>query len=384
MTSEGGAGERSDHCESIDKPIGGVMAEAYLAPLGRCVIPGVHSEPAGTPVCMAWKGTTDDGLYFTTFYKSETDGEKWDYPLQAPGVFTSHAPALAVEEKGGVLILAWKGPGNDQQLYWSSWNGHRWTRQQPIPGAHSSSHPALASYAGRLYCVYRGGDNDTKIFHSSFDLLGGWRTPGTSGMPNGPRTSDGVALFAGRELHMVWKEADGVGLWAATLDIATDSWVSLNPLKARSSHSPSIAGLSGAAPHTDPKNPSPSGNVGGSVGVLPSAQADRFLLTWKGATDTRIFQARFENNNWSSPVLIPGVATLDSPAIAGDGHGRLWRVWRGAGEPDIWWSTSANAGDTWSPQQTVAAGIALDTAMVPATSHHPALVVFPRSASQDS
>jgi hypothetical protein len=309
--------------------------------------------------------------------------------------------------------------GDDQQIYWCTWNGYRWNHQQVIPGAMTSSHPALASYADRLYCVYRGGDGDTQIYTSVFDFGTGWRSLGTFlGTPDVPRTSDGVALFAGNQLYMVWKETDDT-LWTATLHSGIDKWMSPTPLKGQAGQAlPHPLGIDlhatgQALPHPDPyrgdlhatgqAHPDPyRGDLHAtgqafmsywfsshspSIATLPDRpppSIDRFLLTWKGAAnDTRIWQARFEGNGWSGPWFMSDVATAAAPAVAGDGKGRLWRVWRGAGEADIWWSTSTNEGDTWSPQKTVTASIALDTAMVPATSHHPALVVYPWSASHD-
>jgi len=78
---------------------------------------------------------------------------------------TSTTPALA--SYGGRLYMVWKGI-NDTGIYYSFFDGGFWSPQQLTSGDRgTSSAPALASYGGSLYMAWKGID-DTGIYYSFF------------------------------------------------------------------------------------------------------------------------------------------------------------------------------------------------------------------------
>jgi hypothetical protein len=79
-----------------------------------------------------------------------------------PGVATSVGPALAAF--GNRLYAAWKGMDNDQDIYWSSFDGTSWSAQHKVPGVGTSVRPALAVFSNHLYMAWKGMDNDQNIY----------------------------------------------------------------------------------------------------------------------------------------------------------------------------------------------------------------------------
>jgi hypothetical protein len=103
----------------------------------------------GNRLFAAWKGATDQGIYWSSF-----DGVRWAPQQPIPGVAASIGPSLAVFENR--LFAAWKGAGNDAGIWWSSFDGVRWAPQQPIPGVGTSIGPSLAVFQNRLFAAWKG------------------------------------------------------------------------------------------------------------------------------------------------------------------------------------------------------------------------------------
>jgi hypothetical protein len=88
----------------------------------------------------------------------------WVPQQKIAGVGTSNAPALAVLE--GALYAVWKGAGNDEGIYYASFNGFAWSAQNSVPNVGTSDRPALAIFNNRLYAVWKGVGNDQGIYYS--------------------------------------------------------------------------------------------------------------------------------------------------------------------------------------------------------------------------
>ncbi|WP_334819315.1 hypothetical protein, partial [Nostoc sp.] len=118
---------------------------------------------------------------------------------------TSTTPALA--SYGGRLYMVWKGVGDDSAIYYSSFDGSSWSPQQLTSGDRgTSAAPALASYGGRLYMVWKGVGDDSAIYYSSFDGSS-WSPQQLTSGDRGTSAAPALASYGGR-LYMVWK---GVG-----------------------------------------------------------------------------------------------------------------------------------------------------------------------------
>ena len=85
----------------------------------------------------------------------------------------------------GLLFMSWKGGGDDGDLYWSSFDGSKWARQQKVLAAgkdgdldrypSASSHgPALVTFRGQLLLAWKGFSDDNGIYWSTFDGTFPW------------------------------------------------------------------------------------------------------------------------------------------------------------------------------------------------------------------
>ncbi|HEY7389337.1 MAG TPA: hypothetical protein VH640_12560 [Bryobacteraceae bacterium] len=84
-----------------------------------------------------------------------------------PGAFSNARPALG--RLGNNMVIAWKGMGDDQGIYWSKFDGNSWTPFQNIAGRGTSHAPALASAGDRLFMFWKGMGDEQRIFFSWLD-----------------------------------------------------------------------------------------------------------------------------------------------------------------------------------------------------------------------
>ena len=100
-----------------------------------------------------YRGRDNDNLYTAT----SANGQSWILPAAYapnPGQRSDAQPALTYYYEPNVLVCAFRGIGNDTQLYSTYTAGNDWSAPQPIIGCNSKTGPALAAY-GRIYCAYR-------------------------------------------------------------------------------------------------------------------------------------------------------------------------------------------------------------------------------------
>ncbi|MRH93630.1 hypothetical protein GFY24_40635 [Nocardia sp. SYP-A9097] len=83
-----------------------------------------------------------------------------------PQVATDANPALAVFQ--GKLYCVHKGNGSDKSLWWTTFDGNRWTADRKFPNHGTSAGPALAVFKNKLYCVHRG-NYDQSLWWTCFD-----------------------------------------------------------------------------------------------------------------------------------------------------------------------------------------------------------------------
>jgi hypothetical protein len=76
-------------------------------------------------------------------------------------------------------------------------------------------------------------------------------------------------------------------------------------------------------------------------------------MAWRGVDDDQnlYWGVSFDGKWWSPQIQLSDRASADAPALAAF-QGKLFMVWRGAGEYNLWWSTyDGNADFKWSDQQ---------------------------------
>ncbi|MGD9850897.1 MAG: hypothetical protein AB7T38_06505 [Nitrospirales bacterium] len=174
---------------------------------------------------------------FQGLYHWQYDGETWK-PYRDPSLnqeasrsgripdqFSKAGVALAVFQNRlhQVHISEARDLRSDPNDIWhSTFDGRRWTRDVKIPGQKSKTTPALAVWDGQLHMVHLG-DSSNHIWHS-INKGNGWtvnvRIPGKSSdkAPALGRITSGS--FAGR-LHMVYKSDANIepqSLWHAQFD----------------------------------------------------------------------------------------------------------------------------------------------------------------------
>ena len=98
---------------------------------------------------VAWVGQMDNKIWFSAY-----DGTSWTKQQVAEGkgwtALTSSPPALAWDFVNDELWLAWKGNGSNTEIWYSTWDGTSWSKQQVVSGtspdwtAGTSAAPALA------------------------------------------------------------------------------------------------------------------------------------------------------------------------------------------------------------------------------------------------
>ena len=103
----------------------------------------------GNDLVVAWRGFGADEL----LYYSSLDRSNWSAPAVIPGVSSAIGPSLA--EFNGRLYAAWRGSGTDQQLWYSSFDGSSWAPQANIPGATSYVGASLTVFQDNLYAAWR-------------------------------------------------------------------------------------------------------------------------------------------------------------------------------------------------------------------------------------
>jgi len=115
----------------------------------------------------------------------------------------SFSPAAAVFNNR--IYVVHQGRGNDGRLWYSTFDGSRWTPDTPLPAAGANGikgAPAVAVYYNRLYIAYRGQDNQLRL--GSLDANGFFDVKSS-----GYRLSYSPAMVAyGDRLFLVYQGTD--------------------------------------------------------------------------------------------------------------------------------------------------------------------------------
>jgi hypothetical protein len=180
--------------------------------------------------------TMESGLIVETYFDASSNrcvapGSSWMPQKVGIGGSTSSGPAITVYHDR--LYAAWRGGGNDERMFWSSFDGSHWAEQQVGIGGGTSTGLALAVYHDRLFAAWKGGGNDERMFWSSFD--GSHWAEQQVGIGGGTSTGPALAVFEdevvaawkgiGSDQHMFWSGFGGsswdpqqVGIGGGTSD----------------------------------------------------------------------------------------------------------------------------------------------------------------------
>ena len=320
-------------------------------------------------VHMAWKGASgDQGIWWST--TSVWDAGHWAGQQKLNGLGTSQVVSLA--PFGNMLVLAWKGAGGDQGIWWTTytasggWNQN--PQQQNINGVGTSVGPSLANVGASLVMAWKGAGNDNAIWWS---ILGGGITYDCF-FENKPTTFMRVTDYLGPdnfvaetlECYNINEQADYPATWVIPMrDISVAlpagnppfAWQAVNAVTTYGQHTEIVSNNISGQGEVDLWLISQAvvPGVGTNAGPALTEFGRGLYMAWRGAgNDQGIWHATLIGDNWSPQARVPNVGSSDGPALAPFGD-TLYMSWKGASnDQGIWWSTLGSGG--WAGQQKVA------------------------------
>ena len=255
--------------------------------LAHCKLAGFQDN-----LFAAWRGGIsaacegdDQSMYYasTVGHKSTFSKSEWSPPERIPGAASSIGPSLAFFQNK--LYAAWKGMGDDQSIWYATFDGLKWSRQAhpnppDTPNIASSIGPSLAVFQNQLYAAWI--NTDQSLWYASFD---GSNWSKTAPIPNvASSIGPSLAVFQNK-LYAAWKgEENDQNLWYASFDgLNWSTQAHLSP----------------------PGTPNP--NIASSIGPALSEYNGKLYAMWKGRdNDQRLWYASFDGSNWSSQSRGPG------------------------------------------------------------------------------
>jgi hypothetical protein len=230
---------------------------------------------------LAAKDPDSQGINYTKLLGPS--GMTWDTVRNVPGAGTSTGPAVAFFRNATHMV--WKGIEGDFGIYTTSFPGGLPAAPKPVANVGTGTRPALAVFRDRLYMAWRGVA-DQSIFFSRFDGSG-W-VPQSTVPGVGTSASPALAVLNDR-LVMVWKGIDNnQDVWFTTYD--GSSWA--------------------------PQSPVPG--IGTNSGVSLSAGPDRIFMSWRGVEgDPSLYYTTYDGTTWGAQHNYFGTGSSGVPAILG-------------------------------------------------------------------
>jgi len=217
----------------------------------------------------------DDKMWYANF-----DGATWTRIGNIPApAQTSARPATAVMNVQGSqkLVAAWKGPYDEENLWYSTFDGTVWTPQQPIPNAKSSDAPSLTTLNGKIYAAWKGPDEDEKIWLATFDGQT-WSPPTIIPSQFGGSFAPSLVVFHD-QLYAAWKGRTGDSrIWWTRASVSTPHEIPppREPSPLPPPQAPHIENLH--LHDSPPVNPLPPTSSASGQPILPAAPATAGLV----------------------------------------------------------------------------------------------------------
>ncbi|KAH7459481.1 hypothetical protein FOMA001_g20030 [Fusarium oxysporum f. sp. matthiolae] len=236
-------------------------------------------------------------------------------------ILTPEKPRLTPREAcsgslAGKLVASWKGV-NDKTLYFSTLHlgSIDWRNPEPIPGAGSSTGPALAPWEingfTRVYALWKGIDGDEKAYLAWYDGKG-WGTP--IRLPFVDTDANVSLACRGGEIFVAWKVSRTVRIKWMRLDMDGNELL----------EEPQELGR----------------NIESNVGPALAEVCGTIYAAWKGkegSADVWLTSWPGNGNRFRPTQLVPDSNTDRAPSLIGWGN---WLVlaWKGTDpEKTMWW-----------------------------------------------
>ena len=271
---------------------------------------GTMAAPAlvacGGILARAWRGTGDDqNIWFST----TTDGFNWTPQRRVPGAASAVGPALAWD--GSRLWMAWRGINDDHNLYWASTGDffvRNWTGVQKIGDRGSSHTPRIAFAGGSMVMVWKGVPGDSGLYYARFS--GGWGVQhkiGGVGSACAPAICQDLDPNA---VRMAWRGVnDDQNLYTSTL---SDQYWQPQEKVSWIINGNGAEGTAGI------------GYPGTADSPALANFADKVILAWRGVVnDEGLWFTQLASDQvggravpeWSAQAKIPNVGSSNGPSI---------------------------------------------------------------------
>jgi hypothetical protein len=137
--------------------------------------PAVVNIPNGDPLIAFRHADTNEIMFSSRGHTAAHPRGEWTAPAGILDAESDDDPALAVHH--GVLYMAYVN-FLEHQVQIASRGHHPWTAHGTLPGVNTIRMPALVSFGGRLYVVFKGHNNDrvwydevpVDIYHPSVEF----------------------------------------------------------------------------------------------------------------------------------------------------------------------------------------------------------------------
>lgn len=262
----------------------------------------------------------DLGLY-SAVWDSTTN--QWGEETAFTDITSATGPALA--QHGDRLFCVYRGGAGDERLYWMVYTSEKgWSDDAPraFPAHWTTGVPTLVEFKGELYCLHKGGGNDNALYICKFDDANDNWAPDSKivniGTTNVAYSWNGVGAAAlGDRLHVVFRHTDNNSTLYqfATLDCqAWEVW----PMQGQSQDTPALAAWNG-----------------------------RLHVIYRGSKNTKIYHCHsVDGVTWSPHEPVLNFGTDQGPAVAVH-DGKLYLIHRSSdGNGDLWFAI--DDGQVWT------------------------------------
>jgi len=276
----------------------------------------------------------DQHLWFTVWdSEQKTWGEEAEFT--GPDVLSLGGPALA--QHGDLLYCVHRGGTDDTALYWTVYStDDGWCDDQRFPTHRSETTPSLTEFQGKLYCFYQGAGNSYLYFCNLNAAGDSWENDATvkvNGNDLNCINGCGVTVFSHNnvnQLHLVYQDKGSnqiKHLW--TTDLKTWNSVSVNS-NWITKDTPAIV-----------------------------AYNNKILMVHCGCKNNYLYYSLYDGSSWSSDEnTIPGENGTSNNAGSNYGvglavfEGKVYMVHRSSeGNGNLWFSTYSSSG--WSGNQRI-------------------------------